>query len=84
MDKIIISDIHCEYHFETGYLEFIVEFPSGEEKIIRQLVPEDVPTFATVSDDDEIELTDYEDWYNEALKDAYNQGYILEGEKGGN
>ena len=84
MDNRVISDIHVEWHEESYEpLWFVVEFPNGEERVIRKLQTQDKPTWVGAcvqSRADLLESTDYEDWYNEALRDAHGQGYVLEGE----
>lgn len=75
--KEIISDVHCEYHGETNLIHFVVEFPDGTEKCIRQVMPDYVPDWAEQYG----EAEDYEEWYNTALEEAHFQGYVLEGEE---
>ena len=81
MEKIIIDDIHVEWHGEDGMLHFIVELEDGEEKCIRTVMPETKPSFVDAETDEEFENSDYEEWYNEALEDAHEQGYYLSGEE---
>ena len=81
MEKIIIDDIHVEWHGEDGTLHFIVEFENGEEKCIRTVMPETTPSFVDAATDEEFDCSDYEEWYNEALEDAHKQGYYLSGEE---
>lgn len=74
MNLILIEDVHVEWHGETGDIRFYVEFPDGKELEIASIVPDHEPDFA---DGNCEESEDYQDWYNEALNTAKQQGYVM-------
>lgn len=77
----VITEVHAEWHGELGSILFYVEFADGKELCIGQCVPEEEPTFAKATTDEEFDNSDYEEWYNEALEEAHRQFYKLEGEE---
>ena len=76
----IITDLHLEYHGETGCVHVIVEFQNGKEHTITTAYQEEPPLWAREDVDEATADADYEEWYNDSLAFAHKCGYLLEGE----
>ena len=76
--RTIITDLHVEWHGETGMLHYVVEFEDGSEHTILTFMPKKTPEFPFTGCDED--KGDYQEWYNDALECAHEQGFVLEGE----
>lgn len=78
MNEKIIEDVHVEWHPEQGIVKLIAENLDGSEFLLDEFAPLLPPSFADESIP--VEDSDYEEYYNEALKAAHKAGYVLAGE----
>lgn len=76
--KIMIEDVHAEWHAETECIQLVAEYMDGHEEIMIEYMPLIKPLFAdeTLPSD----ATDYGDFYNDALEEAHHRNYYIAGE----
>jgi hypothetical protein len=79
-DKWIVEEILIRYNKDTEMVEFSAEMYNGNEFIFDQVPTTHVPTFLEAVTDEEMNLSDQEEWYNKALEEAHKQNIYLSGE----
>lgn len=72
-----ITDLHVEWHSETGEIHYVIEFADGREETIATFIPKREPHFIS---EDPSNSFEYQMYYNDALSYAHAKGYMLEGE----
>lgn len=76
----VIIDVWPEWHEERNEIDFVVEIDADTTITIASIQPESRPSFANAETEEDMDCSDYSDWYDEALEEAHKQNYFLEGE----
>ena len=79
-NRTTIVDVWPEWHEETGKIHFVVEVDADTLITIASFVPKSRPLFADATTFEELDISDYGEWYDMALEEAHRQNYVLEGE----
>ena len=74
-------DVWPEYHEERNEIDVVIE-TTDDLTTIASVQPKSRPTFADAKTDEDMDCSDYSEWYDMALEEAHKQNYFLEGELG--
>ena len=76
--KIIIRDVHAEWHGETGTVRLCAEDLDGNETTLIEFMPLVKPLFG--NPETPADASDYGEYYDMALEAAHRQRMYIEGE----